>query len=472
MKNKQTVQSQHHPSWNQANSLAKGFKPRHVTMISIAGILGAGIFVGSGQAIAAAGPGAILAYVMAGMLVILVMRMLGEMAVASPDTGSFSTYADRAIGRWAGFTIGWLYWWFWVLVIPLEAIVAGAILNSYFPQLDVWVYALSVTALLTITNLFDVKNYGEFEFWFAIIKVLAIVSFILFGAAVILGFVPGVEAPGVVALSQNYGGFIPNGFGAVIGALLTTMFSFIGAEVVTIAAAESSNPAQQIARATRSVIWRICIFYLGSMFIVISVVPWNDPLLPAHGSYQRALELLKVPYAKLIVDAVVLIAVTSCLNSSIYISSRMIFSLSKRDDAPPIFQRTSASGVPKAAVIGSTIVGLVVTASNFFAPEAVFKFLLSSSGAIALLVYLVIAISQLRMRAVNRANDPNSACKMWLYPYLTWAVIIAISGVMVTMLILPNFRSEVTSTALLALALIVLGTIKKKSSKKIAMAGA
>ncbi|WP_449433787.1 GABA permease [Pseudomonas putida] len=472
MKSTQAVQSQHHPSSNQANALAKGFKPRHVTMISIAGILGAGIFVGSGQAIAAAGPGAILAYVMAGMLVILVMRMLGEMAVASPDTGSFSTYADRAIGRWAGFTIGWLYWWFWVLVIPLEAIVAGAILNSYFPQLDVWVYALSVTALLTITNLFDVKNYGEFEFWFAIIKVLAIVSFIVFGAAVILGFVPGIEAPGVVALSQNYGGFIPNGFGAVIGALLTTMFSFIGAEVVTIAAAESSNPAQQIARATRSVIWRICIFYLGSMFIVISVVPWNDPLLPVHGSYQRALELLNVPYAKLIVDAVVLVAVTSCLNSSIYISSRMIFSLSKRDDAPPVFQKTSASGVPKAAVIGSTIVGLVVTASNFFAPEAVFKFLLSSSGAIALLVYLVIAISQLRMRAANRNNEANSACQMWLYPYLTWAVIIAISGVMVTMLILPNFRNEVTSTALLALALVVLGTIKKKSSKKIAMAGA
>ena len=434
--------------------------------------MGAGIFVGSGQAIAAAGPGAILAYVMAGTLVILVMRMLGEMAVASPDTGSFSTYADRAIGRWAGFTIGWLYWWFWVLVIPLEAIVAGAILNSYFPQFDIWVYALSVTALLTITNLFDVKNYGEFEFWFAIIKVLAIVSFILFGAAVIAGLVPGIEAPGVIALSQNYGGFIPNGFGAVIGALLTTMFSFIGAEVVTIAAAESSNPAQQIARATRSVIWRICIFYLGSMFIVISVVPWNDPLLPVHGSYQRALELLNVPYAKLIVDAVILVAVTSCLNSSIYISSRMIFSLSTRNDAPPIFKKTSASGVPKAAVIGSTIVGLIVTASNFFAPEAVFKFLLSSSGAIALLVYLVIAISQLRMRAQHRNNEAYRACQMWLYPYLTWAVIIAISGVMITMLVLPTFRSEVTSTALLALALIVLGTLKNKSTKKFAMAGA
>ncbi|EPL15573.1 GABA permease [Pseudomonas sp. CF161] len=441
-------------------------------MISIAGILGAGIFVGSGQAIAAAGPGAILAYIMAGILVILVMRMLGEMAVALPDTGSFSTYADIAIGRWAGFTIGWLYWWFWVLVIPLEAIVAGAVLNSYFPQFDIWVYALSVTALLTITNLFDVKNYGEFEFWFAIIKVLAIVSFILFGAAVITGLVPSVEVPGVVSLSQNHGGFIPNGFGAVIGALLTTMFSFIGAEVVTIAAAESSNPAQQIARATRSVIWRICIFYLGSMFIVISVVPWNDPLLPLHGSYQRALELLHVPYAKLIVDTVVLVAVTSCLNSSIYISSRMIFSLSSRNDAPPIFKKTSTKGVPKAAIIGSTIVGLIVTASNFFAPEAVFKFLISSSGAIALLVYLVIAISQLRMRARNRNNETHSACQMWLYPYMTWAVIIAISGVIITMLILPNFRSEVTSTALLALALIVLGTIKKKSSKKTAMSRA
>jgi Gamma-aminobutyrate permease and related permeases len=165
-----------------SNQLAQGFKQRHVTMLSIAGVIGAGLFIGSGHAIAAAGPSAIVAYALAGALVVLVMRMLGEMAVASPDTGSFSTYADRAIGRWAGFTIGWLYWWFWVLVIPIEAIAAGVVLNNWFPHIDAWFFALSMTVLLTATNLFSVAKYGEFEFWFAMLKVIAIVAFIALGA--------------------------------------------------------------------------------------------------------------------------------------------------------------------------------------------------------------------------------------------------------------------------------------------------
>ncbi len=163
-------------SGNNSNDLAQGLKQRHVTMLSIAGVIGAGLFVGSGHAIAAAGPAVLLAYAAAGTLVVLVMRMLGEMAVASPDTGSFSTYADRAIGRWAGFTIGWLYWWFWVLVIPLEANAAAAILHAWFPAVDLWAFSLIITLALTLTNLCSVKNYGEFEFWFALLKVLAIVA--------------------------------------------------------------------------------------------------------------------------------------------------------------------------------------------------------------------------------------------------------------------------------------------------------
>ena len=440
-----------------SGQLAQGFKPRHVTMLSIAGVIGAGLFVGSGHAIAMAGPAAIVAYALAGTLVVLVMRMLGEMAVASPDTGSFSTYADRAIGRWAGFTIGWLYWWFWVLVIPIEAIAAGVVLNNWFPQVEPWLFALSMTVLLTATNLFSVAKYGEFEFWFAMLKVIAIVAFIGLGLAALSGVLPGREVSGLQQLLGLHGGFMPNGWTAIIGALLTTMFSYLGTEAVTIAASESKDPARNIARATRSVIWRISVFYLLSIFVVISVVAWNDPLLPAQGSFQRALEVMQIPHAKFLVDLVVLVAVASCLNSSIYISSRMLFSLGRRGDAPGLVQRTSAAGVPRAAVIASTLIGMLTTLVNFFAPAQVFSFLLASSGSIALLVYLVIAFSQLRMRAILERQDREIAFRMWLYPWLTWAVIVFIVFALGVMFVMPQHRMEVSLTLALAAGILLLG---------------
>ncbi|NWL78787.1 GABA permease [Pseudomonas taiwanensis] len=445
-----------------SSELAQGFKPRHITMLSIAGIIGAGLFVGSGHAIASAGPAAIVAYALAGALVVLVMRMLGEMAVASPDTGSFSTYADRAIGRWAGFTIGWLYWWFWVLVIPIEAIAAGVVLNNWFPQVETWFFALGVTVLLTATNLFSVAKYGEFEFWFAMLKIIAIVAFIALGASALLGILPDREVSGLQRLTLEHGGFMPNGWTAIIGALLTTMFSYMGTEAVTIAASESSDPARNIAKATRSVIWRISVFYLLSIFVIISVVPWNDPLLPVQGSYQRALEIMNIPYAKFLVDMVVLVAVASCLNSSIYISSRMIFSLGKRSDAPAFIQRTSAAGVPRAAVIASTLIGMLTTALNFFAPAQVFAFLLASSGSIALLVYLVIAFSQLRMRSMLQKQNAEIAFKMWLFPWLTWAVIAFIVFALGVMFVMPQHRLEVTSTLGLAVMIMLIGITTKR----------
>ncbi|WP_429416650.1 GABA permease [Pseudomonas plecoglossicida] len=444
------------------NQLAQGFKQRHVTMLSIAGVIGAGLFIGSGHAIAAAGPSAIVAYALAGALVVLVMRMLGEMAVASPDTGSFSTYADRAIGRWAGFTIGWLYWWFWVLVIPIEAIAAGVVLNNWFPHIDAWLFALSMTVLLTATNLFSVAKYGEFEFWFAMLKVIAIVAFIALGAAALAGVLPGREVSGLPRLLGEQGGFMPNGWTAIIGALLTTMFSYLGTEAVTIAASESKDPARNIAKATRSVIWRISVFYLLSIFVIISVVPWNDPLLPVQGSYQRALELMHIPYAKLLVDLVVLVAVASCLNSSIYISSRMLYSLAKRGDAPGFIQRTSKVGVPRAAVIGSTLIGMLATVVNYFAPAEVFAFLLASSGSIALLVYLAIAFSQLRMRAMLQRQNVEIAFRMWLYPWLTYAVIGFIVFALGTMFVMPQHRMEVSLTLALALVILLLGVISSR----------
>ena len=440
------------------NGLEQGLKPRHVTMLSIAGVIGAGLFVGSGHAIAQAGPAVLLAYAAAGTLVVLVMRMLAEMAVASPDTGSFSTYADRAIGHWAGFTIGWLYWWFWVLVIPLEAVAAATILHAWFPGTAIWVFTLVITLLLTVTNLFSVKNYGEFEFWFALVKVLAIIGFIILGLMAIFGLLPTSQVSGVSHLVDTIG-FMPNGMGAVLAAMLTTMFSFMGTEIVTIAAAESKDPSKQITKATNSVIWRIGLFYLVSIFIVVALVPWNDAGLAQFGSYQTVLDRMGIPNAKLIVDIVVLIAVTSCLNSALYTSSRMLFSLSKRGDAPAAAKRTNASGTPYWAVMMSTGAAFLAVFANYVAPAAVFEFLLASSGAIALLVYLVIAISQLRMRQKRMALGETISFKMWLFPGLTWAVIVFIVAILTVMLFQEAHRVEIMATGLLSILVVTAGLL-------------
>lgn len=290
-------------------------------------------------------------------------------------------------------------------------------------------------------------------------KVVAIIGFIGVGFAVLMGWVPEREASGLSQLMQDHGGFAPNGLSAVVGAFITIMFSFIGTEAVTIAAAESSNPAQNIARATRSVMWRIGVFYVLSIFVVISVVPWDDPLLASVGSYQRALELMNIPHAKLLVDVVVLIAVASCMNSSIYIASRMLFSLGKRGDAPAMLKKTSAASVPRAAVIASTILGAGVTLLSYFMPAGLFQFLLASSGAIALLVYLVIAVSQLRMRKILLRRNVELTFKMWLFPWLTWVVIAFICTALTVMLVTPEHRFEVSSTIGLALMISLIGLI-------------
>jgi GABA permease len=444
--------------------LASGLKQRHVTMLSIAGVIGAGLFVFSGHAIAQAGPAVLVAYIVTGALVVLVMRMLGEMAVASPDTGSFSTYADRAIGRWAGFSIGWLYWWFWVLAIPLEAIAAANILHAWIPSVDTWVFASSVILVLTCSNFFGVASYGEFEFWFGLLKIIAIIAFIALCGAALMGLLPGREASGIGQLISQNGGFAPNGPGAIVGAILTTMFSFIGAEVVTIAAAESNNPARQITRATRSVVWRICVFYLLSIAMILSVVAWNDPRLPEVGSFQRVLEILQIPHAKQLMDVVVLLAVTSCMNSQVYTGSRMLYSLARRGDAPRFLGRTSAAGVPRAAVASTTVLGVVATFINYFAPEHVFAFLLATSGAVALLVYLVIAVSQLCMRKKLGSTGQPLDFKMWCFPWLTWAVILFIVGALVSMLFIPAYRSEVIATGLLTVVIICLGLMTSRQS--------
>jgi GABA permease len=422
-------------------------------MIAIAGVIGAGLFVGSGAAIQEAGPGILLAYMAAGLVVILVMRMLGEMAAANPETGSFSTYADKALGRWAGFSIGWLYAWFWIIVLGIEATAGAAIMYRWVPDVDQWIWALVLMVLLTLTNLSSVKSYGEFEFWFASIKVAAIVIFLLAGVAAILGLIPGVTAPGVTNL-LNQGGFLPNGPGAVLAGILVVVFSFFGAEIATIAAGESANPVDAVKKAVKSTVWRILIFYIGSIAIVVTLLPWNSASV-AKSPYVAVIELYGIPGAGTIMDVIVLTSVLSCLNSGLYTASRMLFSLSQRGDAPKSWTRISKRGVPAAAVLSSTIVGFVTVGLNYIAPDTVFLFLVNTSGAIALFVWLVIAASQLILRRRMGATAKDLSLKMWLFPYLTWIAIASIVALIIGMVILEATRESLFLS--LALAGVVVG---------------
>ncbi|GAA2017783.1 amino acid permease [Nakamurella flavida] len=442
-----------------AGSLGTSLKPRHVTMISIAGVIGAGLFVGSATAINMAGPAVILSYLFAGTLVILVMRMLGEMATANPDTGSFSTYAERALGRWAGFSVGWLYWWFWVLVIPVEATAGALILNHWIggPQ---WLWALVIVVALTASNLISVGNYGEFEFWFALVKVVAIVAFIALGLAAILGLLPSSDTSGIAHLWDT-DGFMPLGFGAVIAAMLTTMFSFMGTEIVTIAAAESADPEKGITRATNSVIWRIGLFYLGSIFIVVCLVPWNT-LDPAVGSYQSALNVMGIPQADEIMNVVVLTAVASCLNSGLYTASRMVFSLSQRGDAPQALSRVTGNGVPRNAVLISMVLGFLGVIGNYVLPETLFGYLLATTGAVALFVYLTIAVTQLISRRGMDRRGEGAPVRMWLFPWLTYLAIGFIVFVLIMMVVFPEQRTAVGLSALSAAVVITCGVIVQR----------
>ncbi len=434
---------------NQQGELKSDLKIRHISMISIAGVIGAGLFIGSGAVINSVGPGSILSYTLAGLIVVLVMRMLGEMAAARPTSGSFSNYASEAIGPWAGYTIGWLYWFFWTVVIAIEAVAGAAIIQYWLPDFPVWLMALILTVSLTMTNLFSVKSFGEFEYWFALIKVAAIVLFLILGLSVIIGIYPGIASPEVSNLLGN-GGFFPTGISSVLIGITVVIFSFMGTEIVAIAAGESEQPEKSVRIATNSVVWRILIFYIGSIAIVVTLLPWDSANILVS-PFVAVLDYIGIPAAAQIMNFVVLTAVLSCLNSALYANSRMLYGMAQKGEAPKSFLKLSKNGVPVRAILFSTAFSYIAVIFSYISPDKLFLFLVNSSGAVAILVYLVIAFSQLRMRRKLEVEDPEALkIKMWLYPYSTYATIIFITGIYIAMFFIESLRSQAILTTIVA----------------------
>src|SRR3954451_22345199 len=431
--------------------LKRGLKQRHLTMIAMGGVIGAGLFVGSGVVIGEAGPGAFLSYLITGIVIVLVMRMLGEMATANPSTGSFADYAREALGGWAGFSVAWLYWYFWVIVVGFEAVAGAKVIQYWLPDVPLWVASLVLMTLMTATNLFSVSSFGEFEFWFAGIKVAAIVVFIGLGSLFVLGLWPDKAMD--FSNLWSHGGFFPVGPMAITVGVVTVIFSMVGAEIATIAAAESADPERAVSKAANSVITRIAVFFVGSTFLLAVILPWNDERAGAS-PFVAAFTEMGIPYADHIMNAVVLTAVLSCLNSGMYTASRMLFVLAARREAPAQLVAVTRRGVPATAILASSLVGFLCVIAAAVSPDTIFAFLLNSSGAIILFVYLLIAISQIVLR--YRTDDSKLRVKMWLFPALSILTAVAIVAILVQMGIQADVRSQLVLSLLSWAVVIVL----------------
>ncbi|MCZ7414237.1 MULTISPECIES: amino acid permease [unclassified Streptomyces] len=441
-------------------SLSHGLKQRHLSMIALGGVIGAGLFVGSGKGIAAAGPAIVLAFAASGLLVMLVMRMLGEMSAAHPSSGSFSVHAERALGPWAGFTAGWIFWVLLCVAVAAEAIAAAEIMLTWLPGTELWTWVALFMAVFCTTNLASVRNFGEYEFWFAALKVFAIVAFLLIGGAAILGLLPGTDAPGTANLTGN-GGFLPRGTDGLIVGLLASVFAYGGLETVTIAAAESKDPVRGVAKAVRTAMWRIAVFYVGSMAVIVTLIPWDDASL-LSGPYAAVLDHIGVPATGEVMKVVVLVALLSAMNANVYGASRMAYSLVRRGEGPRFLGRISG-GVPRHAVVASSAFGFFAVLLSLWWPQTVFQWLLNMVGAAVLVVWGFIAVSQLRTRRkLEREAPERLVVRMWAFPVLTWVAIAAITGILLLMLRDGSTRVQLASTGGLTLALTLVGLARQR----------
>jgi GABA permease len=422
------------------HQLSRSLKGRHLAMISIGGIIGAGLFVGSSTSIIAAGPAVFISYAVTGVLILLVMRMLGEMATALPNVRSFTEFARAGLGEGAGFVVGWLYWYFWVIVVPVEAIAGAKILQNWMPSYTQLQIGVGLMTIMTGVNLMSARSYAEFEFWFASIKVAAILAFIAIAASYAFGWTALSGA--TFANLVNNGGFTPRGWIAVLGAAPTVFFAMTGAEITTVAAAESAQPGRAIAKMTTTVIWRILIFYVVSVFLIVSVVPWNT-VRSGESPFTLALNTMHVPGASIIMSVIILTAVLSCLNSAFYVSSRVLFILAERGDAPQSFVKLNKRRVPVISVLIGAAAGFLGIIAATEAPQKVFDFLLSSSGALIVFVYMITAAAQIALRRQRERNGAaKPAISMWLFPYLSYAAIGCMGAVLIAMAFTPGQQQD------------------------------
>jgi amino acid transporter, AAT family len=415
------------------NQLQRGLEERHITLMSLGAAIGVGLFLGSATAIKLAGPGIILGYAFAGMIMFFIMRALGEMAIQKPVAGSFSQYARDYLGALPGFLTGWNYWFLWVVTCMAEITAAGIYMEYWFPEVPRWIWALAALVIMASVNFLNVKAYGELEFWFALIKIITIVFMIVSGLGmIVLGIGNGGIATGISNLWEN-GGILPNGITGVLMSLQMVMFAFLGIEMIGITAGEVKNPEKTLSRAIDTVFWRILIFYVGALFVIMSIYPWTE--IGAQGSpFVLTFDKLGIPAAAGIINFVVLTAALSSCNGGIFSTARMLFNLAENDEAPKGLGKLNKNGVPSKAVFvtaGALLVGVVL---NYLVPAKVFTWVTAISTFGAIWTWSMILLSQIKYRkSLTPTQSKSLKYKMPLFPftsYFSLAFLLLVIGLM------------------------------------------
>ncbi|WJY89472.1 amino acid permease [Corynebacterium confusum] len=430
-------------------------KTRHLTMMGLGSAIGAGLFLGVGVGIHIAGTSILIAYAIAGALIALIMRMLGEMASARPSLGSFSTYAGQAFGNWARFTCGWLYWFMLVMVMGAEITGAAAIIGGWF-GVEPWIPALIAVLIFAVINFASVRGFGEFEFWFAVIKVAVIVAFLALGVLMVTGLWPGTTFVATENFTDN---FLPNGIPGFAAGLLAVAFAFGGIELVTIAAAESEDPAHNVSTAVRAIIFRIIVFYLGSVAVIALLLPFEQ-IQDADDASQSPFALVmgtaNIPAVAGFMELVIVVALLSAFNAQIYATSRLVFDMARDGNAHHAFLFTNAQGSPRNAVVLSMIFAFASVGLQYWNPPGLLTFLFNAVGGCLLVIWILVVCSYLKLHPEMKANGELTQLLTPGFPYVPWIVLAALGALIVLMLFDPAARAQIGAVMAMSAILIVL----------------
>ncbi|MFP1747601.1 bifunctional threonine/serine APC transporter ThrP [Lonsdalea quercina] len=453
------------------DQLHRGLEARHIELIALGGTIGVGLFMGAASALKWAGPSVLLAYIVAGLFVFFIMRSMGEMLFLEPVAGSFAVYAHNYLNPFFGYLTAWSYWFMWMAVGISEITAIGVYVQFWFPELPQWIPAIAAVVLVAGANLAAVRLYGEIEFWFAMIKITTIIVMIVVGAGVIFfGLGNHGEAIGFANLTAH-GGFLAGGWKGLLFALCLVVASYQGVELVGITAGEAKNPQVTLKRAINNILWRILIFYVGAIFVIITIFPWNE--IGTTGSpFVLTFAKIGITAAAGIINFVVLTAALSGCNSGMYSCGRMLFSLSKNRQLPAALGKVTASGVPAAGVMVSILCLIAGSALNYLIPnpEKVFVYVYSASVLPGMMPWFVVLVSQLRFRRKHQAAIAGHPFKSILFPWVNYLTMAFLLCVLVGMYINADTRLSLI-VGLIFLAFVsmiyaVLGLGKKQAEVK------
>ncbi|MBK3494207.1 amino acid permease [Viridibacillus sp. YIM B01967] len=408
--------------------LQRTMTSRHITMMALGGAIGAGLFKGSSSAIDMAGPSVLLAYLIGGIILLFVMQGLAEMAVRNSDARTFRDLVQSILGKYPAYFLDWIYWKMWVLNITAESVVAAIFIQYWLPDYPIWILALSVSVLVTAINLLSVKVFAETEYWLALIKITVIVVFIIAGFVLLLVTFGNHTAVGFSNLT-DHGGFFPNGSAGLITAMLVVIYSYGGTEIIGVTLAETKNPEKVVPKAVRSTLVRIISFYLVPFFIIVSLIPWNEVNGVPESPFVMVFKMIGIPGADHIMNAVVLLAIISSMNSGLYGSSRVLYTQAMDGRIPKIFSHLSKKKVPVYAILMCTSALYMGVLISLFAGSKTFDFLMGSLGYTVLFIWLIIAIAHLKSR--KKQPEKTSAYAVKWFPYTTWFAIIALCAILI-----------------------------------------